>query len=408
MFLHKPLIILVLLVKETVAFDCYTCENVVDPDDCHNITGRKSDQSCYAKVDIKERTRTFTLGITNNENCGPIPIYNVTKVKRDVEEQCFECCSRDKCNSQLCQHRKPSTCIDDVTVDCAHMNVAFNICRKVHQLKKMCPKFCRLCSLVDGNWADWSEWSACDVTCDVGIHIRKRTCTNPAPAYQGLMCVGNDTETKRCNNMLCPVNGGWSDWSDWGECSVRCDTGLKKRNRSCSNPYPKRTGVHCFGDSTDVEICKQKPCKAIKPLVAFKSDTIIDFSVKDNKVFVFTNSPINTGGGYNNKTGIFVAPAPGLYLFTTQICLPSPTHIYIAIIVQGQVVAQGGFGEREWGKCYTLNALAKVGLADQVSVNCIGSCDSSDSLWKHNLVTSSFSGVLYMTIINRKHNQFIY
>jgi hypothetical protein len=57
---------------------------------------------------------------------------------------------------------------------------------------------------IDGNWADWFEWSACDVTCDVGIHIRKRTCTNPAPAYQGLMCSGNDTETKRCNIMLCP------------------------------------------------------------------------------------------------------------------------------------------------------------------------------------------------------------
>jgi hypothetical protein len=109
---------------------------------------------------------------------------------------------------------------------------------------------------------------------------------------------------------------------------------------------------------------------------------------------VFTNSPINTGGGYNNNTGIFVAPIPGLYLFTTQICLNTRTWIYIGIIVQGQVVANGLFGEREWMKCYTLNALAEVGLADQVSVNCIGGCDSSESLWKHDWVKNSFSGVL--------------
>ncbi|XP_060556607.1 uncharacterized protein LOC132717202 [Ruditapes philippinarum] len=134
--------------------------------------------------------------------------------------------------------------------------------------------------------------------------------------------------------------------------------------------------------------------KAIRPAVAFKSDTIIDFSVSSNKVIVFTNSPINTGAGYNNKTGIFVAPVTGLYLFTTQICSIPNTHLYIGIVVQGQVVAQGGFGDKVWHKCYTLTALVAAGLADQVSVNCIGSCDSSESLWKHNLVTSSFSGVL--------------
>ncbi|XP_060553703.1 semaphorin-5A-like [Ruditapes philippinarum] len=394
MFFHLTLFILAFLATETetASHECYTCKNIDDPDDCHNITESGNQQSCFAKVDIKGRSRSFTLGITDDENCGTIPIYNVTKMKRDVEEQCFECCSRDKCNNQLCQHRKPSKCIDDVKIDCAHVNAMFNICGKVHQAKTMCPRFCRLCSLVDGNWADWTEWSACDVTCDVGIHIRKRTCTNPAPAYQGLVCVGNDTETKRCNNMLCPVNGGWSDWSDWGECSVTCDTGLKKRNRSCSNPYPKRTGVHCFGESLDVEICKQKACSDLSTMVAFRSDTVTDLSLTDNKIIVFSHNTLNIGGAYNNKTGIFKASVPGLYQFAAQICLPPGSQTYFGIVNE-IILTKVLIGDPSWTKCYTFDALTFVDLANQVSVKCIGSC-SGDKLSKNHLMQSSFSGFL--------------
>lgn len=57
---------------------------------------------------------------------------------------------------------------------------------------------------MDGNWADWSQWSVCDVTCEKGIQTRKRTCTNPAPENQGMDCVGNNTDIKECVKELCP------------------------------------------------------------------------------------------------------------------------------------------------------------------------------------------------------------
>jgi hypothetical protein len=57
---------------------------------------------------------------------------------------------------------------------------------------------------VDGDWATWSTWSQCDVTCENGTQSRKRTCTNPAPADGGLDCIGDGVEIKICLKHFCP------------------------------------------------------------------------------------------------------------------------------------------------------------------------------------------------------------
>ena len=59
--------------------------------------------------------------------------------------------------------------------------------------------------IVDGKWADWSNWGQCSVTCGTGNQQRTRTCTNPAPEHGGLDCVGNSSETdKSCVLDPCP------------------------------------------------------------------------------------------------------------------------------------------------------------------------------------------------------------
>ncbi|KAJ7382982.1 hypothetical protein OS493_031484 [Desmophyllum pertusum] len=40
-------------------------------------------------------------------------------------------------------------------------------------------------------------------------------------------------------------NGDYSQWSPWTECSVTCGTGLRSRNRSCTNPPPAPYGNDC-------------------------------------------------------------------------------------------------------------------------------------------------------------------
>ena len=60
--------------------------------------------------------------------------------------------------------------------------------------------------LVDGGYSDFGDWSECSAECDGGTQTRSRTCTNPAPAHGGADCVGDSTETRECNTQACPGN----------------------------------------------------------------------------------------------------------------------------------------------------------------------------------------------------------
>ncbi|XP_066271469.1 uncharacterized protein [Branchiostoma lanceolatum] len=121
-----------------------------------------------------------------------------------------------------------------------------------------------VCSLVycgesvtfDGGWSDWGPWSACSVTCGVGEETRDRTCTNPAPANGGAECDGPHQEVQACDTgVSCPVNGGWSDWGPWSDCSVTCGVGEETRDRTCTNPAPANGGADCVGLAQEVQAC---------------------------------------------------------------------------------------------------------------------------------------------------------
>ena len=60
------------------------------------------------------------------------------------------------------------------------------------------------------------------------------------------------------------VNGGYSPYSSWSECSVTCGEGVRYRHRSCTNPRPQFGGHDCtrFGAPVDTMPCV-KGCKGI-------------------------------------------------------------------------------------------------------------------------------------------------
>ncbi|KAF5299313.1 hypothetical protein FQA39_LY02486 [Lamprigera yunnana] len=58
---------------------------------------------------------------------------------------------------------------------------------------------------IDGGWSAWSRWSRCSRTCGSGVKTRERHCTNPSPAQGGRYCSGNHKHHKICNTQTCEI-----------------------------------------------------------------------------------------------------------------------------------------------------------------------------------------------------------
>ncbi|XP_060580103.1 coadhesin-like [Ruditapes philippinarum] len=401
-------------------------------------------------MDKMSSGQTVTLGCTDNQQCSVTPGAAGSLVGRGVnrrqQSQCHECCSMDKCNKNLCSHLTPGTCIDDVKVDCAYLNTFFNICQDIHHAKLVCPKFCKLCSLVDGNWARWSPWSPCDVTCENGTQTRKRTCTDPVPAHGGLDCIGSNISTKSCSKELCPVHGGWTKWSNWDACSVTCGVGIERRHRNCSNPIPDRNGLQCFGDTLDDRICLPGPCanggwtdwgqwstcsvtcgdglksrsrtctnpspsphgkycdgnpfedvvctkSSCSPNIVFKAKNVTNKNPGIGGTVIFGSTFVNEGDAYNTSTGIFTAPVNGTYSFSVQICAQNQKEVRVAIIIDGTTYATLYIYDYYSYPCNSADTFAVLHAQSKVSIECLRGC-SGGKIYDASDRMDSFSGYL--------------
>ena len=63
---------------------------------------------------------------------------------------------------------------------------------------------------VDGEYSVWTEWSECSASCGGGKQDRVRTCTNPAPQNGGNDCshLGENKQQRDCNFEFCPEKKG--------------------------------------------------------------------------------------------------------------------------------------------------------------------------------------------------------
>uniref|UniRef100_A0A3P8NP04 SCO-spondin n=1 Tax=Astatotilapia calliptera TaxID=8154 RepID=A0A3P8NP04_ASTCA len=107
---------------------------------------------------------------------------------------------------------------------------------------------------LDGAWTPWSVWSDCSATCGRGTHVRTRACINPPPRNNGSHCSGPEKETQDCQTPPC------LEWTEWSECDARCGGGVRQRNRSCSAPPPKNGGRDCEGMTRQSQSCNSQPC----------------------------------------------------------------------------------------------------------------------------------------------------
>jgi len=97
---------------------------------------------------------------------------------------------------------------------------------------------------VNGEWTEWTEWTS--------------SCSSPQPMNGGRDCIGATTRLRRCNeDIVCPVHGGWSQWSAYSLCSTSCGQGTQTRSRNCNSPTPSVNGEFCVGPQYSSRTCTE-------------------------------------------------------------------------------------------------------------------------------------------------------
>ncbi|CAG2203442.1 unnamed protein product [Mytilus edulis] len=114
-------------------------------------------------------------------------------------------------------------------------------------------------SVIDGGYSAWTEWADCSGDCN-GKTNRSRTCHNPTPCNGGNDCqiLGADADEKQCG----PIDGQWGSWESWETCiNPNPDPwdihgiGTHIRRRYCDDNAPTCGGADCIGSDTDLENC---------------------------------------------------------------------------------------------------------------------------------------------------------
>ena len=57
------------------------------------------------------------------------------------------------------------------------------------------------------------------------------------------------------------VDGSWSAWTSWTECSRLCGGGTRTRHRRCDSPAASGTGQECDGHSHQLADCNTHSCQ---------------------------------------------------------------------------------------------------------------------------------------------------
>jgi len=116
---------------------------------------------------------------------------------------------------------------------------------------------------VDCAWNDWVATS-CNASCGGGWIVKTRTEANPE-LNGGMPCNGSSTVTISCNEGECPVDCEWSSWMPWTQCSVTCGGGSQTRVRFPNNPAAAYGGADCVGDDEECQDCNLQPCPSTCP-----------------------------------------------------------------------------------------------------------------------------------------------
>uniref|UniRef100_A0A3Q4HTJ7 Hemicentin 1 n=1 Tax=Neolamprologus brichardi TaxID=32507 RepID=A0A3Q4HTJ7_NEOBR len=107
-------------------------------------------------------------------------------------------------------------------------------------------------STVDGNWSEWSLWEECSRTCGEGNRTRVRTCSSPPPQHGGRPCEGKAVDVVMCRVRPCP--------GEEMRLHAQAHACREIRTRLCASPAPQHGGRQCEGNDVQMDFCNSDPC----------------------------------------------------------------------------------------------------------------------------------------------------
>uniref|UniRef100_A0A3Q3X2V2 Spondin-1 n=1 Tax=Mola mola TaxID=94237 RepID=A0A3Q3X2V2_MOLML len=109
--------------------------------------------------------------------------------------------------------------------------------------------------------SEWISWSACSVSCGMGMRSRERY-VKQYPE-DGSLCQLHTEEREKCviNDECSPSSCVVTEWGEWDPCSVTCGLGMRRRERMVK--MPPIDGSMCKTEVSEVEKCMMPECHTI-------------------------------------------------------------------------------------------------------------------------------------------------